>query len=75
MKATAVVAVILIALGVVALLYEGITYTQSRKVLEVGPVVARVEEKKTIPVPPVLGVVAIAGGVLLLVLGRAPRVA
>jgi hypothetical protein len=57
-----------IVLGVVALAYQGITYTtKSEKVLEVGPITATKETKKTIPLPPVLGGIALLGGVVLLV--------
>ena len=49
------------------LAYQGITYTKSEKVLEVGPITATKETKKTIPLPPVLGGVALLGGVVLLV--------
>ncbi len=65
------IGVALIVLGVVALVYEGITYTTSEKVIDLGPLKAEVERKKTIPLSPLVGVVAVAGGiVLLLVAGR-----
>jgi hypothetical protein len=63
--------VALIALGVIALVYQGITYTRKEKILDVGPFKAEVNREKTIPLSPVLGVVALVGGVaLLLVAGR-----
>jgi len=61
------VAIVLIVLGLVALAYQGITYTKTEKVLEVGPITATKDTKKTIPLPPVLGGVALACGVVLLV--------
>ncbi|HZP36279.1 MAG TPA: DUF3185 domain-containing protein [Methylomirabilota bacterium] len=64
-----VVAIILIAVGVVSLAYQGITYTTREKVLEVGPIKATAEKEKTIPLPPILGGLALAGGVVLLVVG------
>ena len=67
MQAMRVLGIILIVLGVVALAYQGITYTKSEKVLEVGPITATKDTKKTIPLPPVLGGVALAGGMVLLV--------
>ena len=63
-----VVAIVLIAIGVVSLAYQGITYTTREKVLEVGPIKATAEKEKTIPLPPILGVAALAGGVVLLVM-------
>ena len=67
MQATRMVAIVLIVLGLVALAYQGITYTKTEKVLEVGPITATKDTKKTIPLPPVLGGVALACGVVLLV--------
>jgi hypothetical protein len=70
-RAAPTVGVILIVLGVLALAYQGITYTTHKKVLHVGPLQATTEEHRTIPLPPVLGGVAIlAGAVLLLAGGR-----
>jgi hypothetical protein len=64
-----VIAIILIAIGVVSLAYQGITYTTREKVLEVGPIKATAEKEKTLPLPPILGGLALAGGVVLLVVG------
>ena len=55
----------------IALVYQGITYTSKEKIIDVGPLKAEVDRKKTIPLSPVLGIVALVGGVaLLLVAGR-----
>lgn len=64
-----IVAIILIAIGVVSLAYQGITFTTREKVLEVGPIKATAEKERTIPLPPILGGLALAGGVVLLVVG------
>jgi hypothetical protein len=64
------VGIILIVLGAVALAYQGITYTTREKVLDIGPIEATKEERKTIPLPPVVGAVALAGGIALLLSGR-----
>ena len=69
MKITTLLGIALIVLGVIALVYQGITYTTSEKVVELGPLKAEVERQKTIPLPPVLGVIALAGGILLIVVG------
>jgi hypothetical protein len=60
------IGVILIVLGLVALAYQGITYTTREKVIDLGPIEASKETKKTIPLPPVVGIVSIAGGIFLL---------
>ena len=67
MKPLAIVGILLIILGVVALAYQGFTYTTKEKVIDVGPVKVEAEKHKTVPLPPVLGVVALLGGVILLV--------
>lgn len=65
-----IVGTILIVLGVVALVFQGITYTTREKVIDIGPIHATAEQKKTIPLPPVLGGIALVGGIVLLVAGR-----
>jgi len=68
-----IIGILLIVLGLVALAYQGITYTKSEKVLEVGPITATKETKKTIPLRPVLGGVALLGGIVLLVASSSRR--
>jgi uncharacterized membrane protein HdeD (DUF308 family) len=60
------IGVILIVLGLVALAYQGISYTTREKVVDLGPIEASKETKRTIPLPPVVGIVSIAGGIILL---------
>jgi hypothetical protein len=61
--------ILLIILGVLALAYQGITYTKKEQALKVGSLEVTTEEKKTIPLPPIVGVVALVGGALLLLAG------
>lgn len=68
-----VVGVLLIVLGVVALAYQSFTYTSREKVAEIGPFKATVEHEKTVPVPPILGGVLVAAGVVLVVVGARSR--
>jgi hypothetical protein len=70
MKIDTVVAIILIAVGVIALAYQGITYTTREKVVDLGPIQMTAEKTKTIPLPPIVGGVALVGGIVLLVMGR-----
>jgi hypothetical protein len=65
--AVRIAAIALIVLGIIALLYGGITYTKREKILDVGPIEATAETRETIPLPPVLGVLAIVGGIALFV--------
>jgi len=70
MKPTVLVGIVLIVLGAIALAYQGITYTTREKVIDLGPLKATVEKEKTIPLPPVLGALALAGGIVLVIVGR-----
>jgi hypothetical protein len=62
--------IILIVLGVLALAYQGIRYTTQEKVFELGPVKVTAPERHTIPLPPILGGVAIAAGIALILVER-----
>ena len=64
-----IVGLILIVLGIVALAYGGISYTRREKVVDIGPIEATAERRHTVPLPPVLGGLALAGGVVLLIYG------
>jgi hypothetical protein len=69
MRSTAVVGLLLIVLGVAALAYQRINYTTRETVIDVGPLHATADRHRTLPLPPVLGAVAVAGGVVLLIAG------
>ena len=69
MKPIMLVGIALIVLGTVALVYQGITYTTREKVVDIGPIEATAKTKKTIPLPPVLGGLALAGGIVLVIVG------
>ena len=73
MKITTVVGLLLIVLGLVALAYGGINYTSREKIVDIGPIEATAETRERIPLPPVLGGLALAGGVALLVMGGRRR--
>ncbi len=69
MKPMMLIGIALIILGAIALAYQGITYTTREKVLQIGPLEATQEVKKTIPLPPLLGGAAVAGGIVLVIIG------
>ncbi len=66
MKPLSMIGAVLIVFGLAALVYQGITYTSRETVLEVGPIKASADKEKRIPLPPILGGIALAGGVALL---------
>jgi uncharacterized membrane protein len=69
MNTLKIVGIILIVVGIVALIFQGITYTTREKVIDLGPIHATAEKEKTIPLPPILGGIALVGGIVLLVVG------
>jgi hypothetical protein len=70
MKTTTLLAVVLIALGIGAFSYQAITYTTKEKVVDIGPLTVTAEKTKTIPLPPIVGAIALAGGIMLLVMKK-----
>jgi uncharacterized membrane protein len=70
MKPAGIVGIILIVIGVIALVWGGITYTKREKVLDLGPIQATAEKQKTIPFPPLLGGICLVGGIVLVVVGN-----
>lgn len=69
MKPVTLVGIALIILGVLALAYQGITYTTREKVIDLGPLKVTADREKSIPLPPIVGVMALAGGVVLVIVG------
>ena len=69
MKPMTIGGVVLLVLGVLALVYQGVNYTTRETVIDIGPIHATADRERTLPLPPVLGIVALVGGVALLVTG------
>ena len=69
MRTNTIIAIILIALGIVAFAYQGITYTTKENVVDIGPLKVTTEKSRTLPLPPIVGAVAFVGGIALLVMG------
>lgn len=64
-----VAGILLIVLGVLALAYGGFSYTKREKIVDLGPIQATAETEETVPLPPILGGLALAGGIVLLIAG------
>jgi hypothetical protein len=69
MKPATILGMALILLGLVAFAYQGITYTTREKVIDLGPLQATVDTKQTLPLPPLVGGLALVGGIALLLVG------
>lgn len=63
------VGIALVLLAIVAFAYQGITYTSREKIIDIGPIQATADTKKTIPLSPLLGGLALVGGIVLVVVG------
>jgi len=62
--------IILIVLGGLALVYQGIQYTTREKILDIGSLKVTADTKRTIPLPPIVGGVALVAGIVMIVLDR-----
>ena len=70
MKPAMMLGILLIVLGALALAYQGFNYTKQEKVLDIGPIHATAEEQKHVSIPPILGALALVGGIVLVVVGN-----
>jgi len=65
--------IILIALGILALVYQGFSYTQTKQDAKLGPIEINHQETHDVPIPPIVGGVCIVAGVAALVGGTRTR--
>ena len=69
MKTNTVLAIILIIVGILVFAYQGISYTSREKVIDLGPLKVTTEKTSTFPLPPIVGGIAMVGGIVLLLVG------
>ena len=74
MNTRQVIGILLIVFGLVSLLWGGISWTREKTVLDLGPIEAKTRERETIPMPPVIGGLMLAGGVALLLMKSKQKV-
>jgi uncharacterized membrane protein HdeD (DUF308 family) len=70
MGSKSVLGIVLLILGVLALAYQGFTYTVPKRAVDVGPIHVTKDEHHTVPLPPILGALALLGGIAFLVVDR-----
>ena len=70
MKTYTLIGIILIVIGIIAFAYQGITYTTREKVVDLGPIQVSADKTRTLPLPPLVGGIALVGGIVLLVMGN-----
>jgi hypothetical protein len=69
MKSTTVLGIVLVVLGILALIYQGFDYTRQKNVIDVGPIHATADTQGHVPLPPIVGGLALAAGAVLLAMG------
>jgi uncharacterized membrane protein YidH (DUF202 family) len=69
-KPAGIVGIILIAIGIIALAYGGFSYTKREKIIDAGPLQVSADREKTVPFPPILGGLCLAGGIILVLVGN-----
>jgi short repeat uncharacterized protein DUF308 len=67
MKTYTLLGIILIVVGIVAFAYQGVTYKTREKVVDLGPMHMTAERTRTLPLPPIVGAIALVGGIVLLI--------
>ena len=70
MKTYTMIGIILIVIGIIAFAYQGISFTTREKVVDLGPIQMTADKTRTIPFPPIVGGIALVGGIVLLAVGR-----
>ena len=68
-----IVGVVLVIIGLVSLIWGGISWTNEETVIDLGPIEARTEERETLPLPPIVGGLALVAGVVLLLVRERTR--
>jgi uncharacterized membrane protein len=69
MKPVSLAGIVLVVLGALALAYQGFNYTRREHVVDVGPMHVTTETQNRVSIPPILGGLALVGGIALLVVG------
>jgi drug/metabolite transporter (DMT)-like permease len=70
MSGKRVLGLVLVVIGIIALAYQGISWTTHKKVVDLGPIQASKTEHHDIPLPPIVGVLALVGGIVVLATDR-----
>jgi hypothetical protein len=70
MKTYTIAAIILIVVGILAFAYQGISYTTRENIVDIGPIQMTADRTRTLPLSPIVGGIALIGGIALLVMGK-----
>ena len=69
MKSTTLLGILLAGLGILALVYQGFNYTKREKVVDIGPIHATEDRREHVELPPIIGGLALVGGIVLIAVG------
>jgi drug/metabolite transporter (DMT)-like permease len=70
MSGKSLLGIVLAVLGIFALAYQGFSYTVPKKAVDLGPIHVTKDERHMVPLPPILGALALIGGIAVLAIGR-----
>jgi len=73
MKPYTIIGIILIGIAIAAFAYQGISVTTREKVIDLGPLQMSADKTRTLPLSPIVGGLALVGGIVLLVAGHKKR--
>lgn len=68
MSAARIAGIVLIIIGLIGLIWGGISWTDTKTVVDLGPIQATAQERETIPITPIVGGIALVAGIVLLVI-------
>ena len=70
MKTNTLIGILLVALGIVAFAYQGISIKTREKAVDLGPIQVTHDKTRTLPLPPIVGALSLVGGIVLLAAGN-----
>jgi uncharacterized membrane protein YdcZ (DUF606 family) len=70
MTSKSLLGIALVIVGILALAYQGFSYTVPKKEVDLGPIQVTKEERHNVPLPPILGALALIGGIAVLLTDR-----
>ena len=73
MNSKIIIGIVLIVIGILGLAYQGFTYTTRERVVDAGPIHVDQDKQHSVPIAPIVGGVALAGGLALLVVSRSAK--
>lgn len=73
MKPAVIFGILLIAIGIAGLAIDNISFTERKTIVDAGPLKVTADEQRTIPIPSIVGVIAVVAGAAMLFMGRRAR--